>query len=247
MDLPLVARLIASPPLDVLSQIRINFSMVLNLLLSFTPAQIEGLLERSFATFVRERRQQTLVYHFNRYLTFLQETEYVTPDGKLTEIGRWTSRLRVDQPLIIAEALRRGVLPSDPARLAALMASFVYEREPGDWRGEDQVSRVLEREVVQARRALQPFVARLAHRGFETRPLYLLPAWTMYAWATGEPWTRVVRTSGLAAGDVAMLASRTADHLRHLRSLDEVFPSVAAAAGRAIHLLLREPVVPETE
>jgi ATP-dependent RNA helicase HelY len=51
MDAHLAARLVSAPPTDVGSQIRINFSMVLNLLLSHTPEQVEDLLKRSFATF----------------------------------------------------------------------------------------------------------------------------------------------------------------------------------------------------
>jgi len=51
MDLRLIARLMVSPPSDVLSQIRMNFSMVLNLLLSHSPDQIEELLDKSFAAF----------------------------------------------------------------------------------------------------------------------------------------------------------------------------------------------------
>jgi len=246
MDLPHVTRLVASPPLDVLSQIRINFSMVLNLLLTYEPAQIERLLERSFATYVWEGRQPILVRHFQRHLRFLRETGYVTPTGRLTEIGRWASQLRVDQPLLIAEGLRRGVLPaSDPALLAALIAAFVYDREPDERLWDDRVPRPLERALVEVQRSLQPFAVRLAHRGFETRPLYLRPAWTMYDWARGEEWTRIVRASGIAAGDLAMLVSRTADHLRHLSALGRVFPAVAATAERAIDLIMREPVTVE--
>ena len=46
MDVRLAARLIEAPPSDVTSQIKINFSMVLNLLLSHAPQQVEDLLQR---------------------------------------------------------------------------------------------------------------------------------------------------------------------------------------------------------
>jgi hypothetical protein len=39
-----------------------------------------------------------------------------------------------------------------------------------------------------------------------------------------------------------MLISRTADNLRHIRTLGAVFPQVAATAGQAVDLILREPV-----
>jgi len=50
MDVGHIVRLLKSPPSDVISQIRINFSMALNLLMSHPPDQIEDLLRRSFAT-----------------------------------------------------------------------------------------------------------------------------------------------------------------------------------------------------
>lgn len=43
-----------SPPEPIRSQLKINFSMVLNLLLSHTPSEIRFLLERSFLTFKQE-------------------------------------------------------------------------------------------------------------------------------------------------------------------------------------------------
>jgi hypothetical protein len=41
-----------------------------------------------------------------------------------------------------------------------------------------------------------------------------------------------------------MLILRTADNLRHIRSLAEVFPEASLTAAKAIDLILRDPVVP---
>ncbi len=51
MDIPYVAELVHARATDVISQIRINFSMTLNLLLSHDPGQIRELLDKSFATY----------------------------------------------------------------------------------------------------------------------------------------------------------------------------------------------------
>jgi len=242
MDTWLIGRLFNSPPSDVLSQIKVGFSMVLNLLLSHTPDQVESLLERSFATYARRKQQEVLVRHFRRHLRFLQDTGYVDGDGRLTDIGRWASQLRVDQPLMIAEGLRRGVLPaSNPALLAAVMASFVHGRRLDDRADEGSLPKKLEGSLITVQRSLKPFALRLKRRGFESRPLLSMPAATMYAWARGQPWWRTLLKSRMAAGDFAMLASRTADHLRHIRTLGRVFPQVAATAGQAIDLIMREP------
>ena len=85
MDVRLVARLLSSPASDIESQIRIDFSMVLNLLLSHRPEQIRGLLSRSFATFLlsRSRRglkipesREHLWQEFMRHLNFLKATGF---------------------------------------------------------------------------------------------------------------------------------------------------------------------------
>ena len=70
---------------------------------------------------------------FLHHLDFLKETGYVTESGALTGDGVWASRLRVDQPLMIAEGFRLKVFPdSNPALLAAIIALFVNERESDD-------------------------------------------------------------------------------------------------------------------
>jgi hypothetical protein len=48
---------------------------------------------------------------------------------------------------------------------------------------------------------------------------------------------------GMTEGDLAMLVSRTADNLRHVASLSNVYPAVARTSGQAISLILREPAV----
>ena len=156
--------------------------------------------------------------------------------------------MRVDQPLLIAEGLRRHVLPAgDPALLAAVMASFVHERETDDALDSRDLPRRLEQSILEIRRSLRPFVIQTKTAGFETRPLYLRPAAAMYAWATDAPWHRAVSIAQMADGDLTMLVSRTADNLRHIQALGDAFPRIARAAGQAIDLILREPVTLQYE
>ena len=245
MDLKHIAELWASSPLGVPSRVQISFSMVLNLLLSHTPAEIEHLLGRSFAAYRRDRYMvRHLVEEFERYLAFLRRQDYVTPEGLPTESGQWASLLRVNQPLLIAEALKRKLLPhADAAALAAIVASFVNERETDDRLRRGLVSRALERSYVRISRGLRPFAAEMERAGFETRPLYLRPAAAMYAWASGETWRRAVTISQLAEGDLTMLVSRTADNLRHIQALRTPFPAVSRAAAEAVGMIMRDPVI----
>jgi superfamily II RNA helicase len=66
-------------------------------------------------------------------LKFLAAKGYVNDREELTAEGLWASRLRVDQPLMIAEGFRQGLFPQDdPALLTAMITVFVNEKETDD-------------------------------------------------------------------------------------------------------------------
>ncbi len=256
LDLRLAARLVTAPPSDVLSQIRINFSMVLNLLLSHTPDQIEELLKRSFAAYIithGRRKQHSVPGHeklwndFLHHLKFLQDHAYVDPiSARLTPEGLWASQLRVDQPLLIAEGFRRDLFPEkDPALLAAVVAAFVNEREASDRLEGKETPNRLTKAFNKIYKGLRPFARDLLTGGFACRQLYLRPAAAMYAWASERPWSWVVTLAELEEGSLAMLVLRTADHLRHICALGDVFPEAAETAAQAIEKIMRDPVITE--
>ena len=257
MDIPLVAELINSEPSPIVSQIKTTFSMVLNLLLSHSPEQIEDLLEKSFASYqiIREKKKKAskrlfdqdkafLRQTFYDHLYFLMETGYVQQDGRLTDDGRWASQLRIDQPLLIAEGFKLGIFPeNDPAELAAMISLFVNEREADDRFKKGDLPSRFTSDFFRVKTGLTPFAKLMYQRGFPVRPLFMRPALTIFEWASGKNWEQVLKISELAEGDLAMLILRTADNLRHIRSLRDVFPIAAENAGKAIELILRDPVV----
>ncbi len=256
MDLRMIARLLGSSPSDVVSQIKINFSMVLNLLLSHAPDQIEKLLERSFATYLLSLRdarrgkseasradRMFLWRDFQRHLEFLQHSRYVLPDGRLTDDGLWASRLRVDQPLLIAEGFRLGAFPvKDPVLMAAVVSCFVFEKESDDHLDSKSLPKALKHAFAGLREALTPFAHQMFAAGFPVRPLFIRPAAATYAWANGAPWETVLQIAEMEEGIFSSLILRIADNLRHIRNLKDIFPEPAASASAAIDLILRDPV-----
>lgn len=259
MDVRSIAGLVNAPPTDVISQIRINFSMVLNLLLSHSPSQIEDLLKKSFAAYTikkqKERRKlhkstsferdeyAFLVDDFYRHFNFLKKCSYVRKDGILTADGKWAAKLRVDQPLMIAEGFRQNVFPeSDPVLLAAIMTVFVNEDETNDRIKKDVVPQNLLGLFFNLKSRLQPFTRLMLGHGFDVRPFFFRPAVSIFAWASEQPWEKVVAISEMEEGDLAMLILRTADNLRHIKALSEVFPKAAETAAKSINLIMREPV-----
>ena len=254
MDVRHICRLLGSPATDVRSQIRINFSMTLNLLLSHALDQVRDLLRLSFATYLRRLKRERhgrpasgnvhLWDDFTRHLEFLRVKGYVDESGKLTVDGVWASRLRVDQPLLIAEGFRHGLFPADrPALMAAVIAVFVNEREADEHVDRRYLPADLLKSYQRMARHLMPLQQEMADWGFEGRTLYLRPAAAVFAWANGSTWEEAVGIAEVEEGDFAMLVLRTADNLRHVRALEEVFPLHAGSAARAIDLILRDPVV----
>jgi len=255
MDLRLVARLIGSSSSNVYSQIKINFSMVLNLLLSHTPNQIEEILEKSFASYQLLQTKKNkhffmedkkyLWRDFQQHLNFLKENGYVTETDKLADDGKWASKLRIDHPLLIAEGFRLDIFPeSDPALLAALIASFVNEREDADDHLNTQlIPKALLKRFLIVKKSLRPFAKQMRSRGFDAKSLCIRPAAAIYSWARGNSWDNLLDISGLAEGDLARLILRTSDNLRHIRNLTQFFPKVAEASVKSIEMILRDPLV----
>ncbi|MFZ2633008.1 MAG: DEAD/DEAH box helicase [Desulfosalsimonadaceae bacterium] len=262
MDIRLVEQLFNDPPSDVFSQIKINFSMVLNLLLSHAPEQVKELLDKSFAAYLMATKgrkkidgqfiganARLLWQSFLDHLDFLKEKEYVTSEDKLSDDGEWTSQLRIDHPLMVAEGFRKNLFPqSNPAMLAAIMAAFVNERESDDEAIDlSLVPKSLFQIFKKIDNGLKPFAEELEDSGFAAPALFFLPAVTVYLWAKGMPWEKVLEISKMAEGNLAMLILRTADNLRHIKNIGRVFPDAALTSGRAIDLILRDPVIPTFE
>lgn len=257
MDLEHIGELFGSPPSPIQSRIHINFSMVLNLLLSHSPDQVEDLLQKSFATWQMDRKRGSkratdfyslLVEEFHRHLRFLQQTGFITDKGKLTADGFWASKLRVDQPLLIAEGFRQKCFPAEePELLAAIFASLVNERETDDENIRQDVPEKLRVSFYAAVKGLSDFALQMLDNNFDAYPLYFRPALAVYAWMNEASWDTVLRLSKLEEGDLVSLILRTADNLRHVRALREVFPLASASAAAALEIMLRPPVVSEDE
>jgi ATP-dependent RNA helicase HelY len=190
-----------------------------------------------------EHTRAGLWISFQRHLRFLRETGFATADGRLTPDGYWACNLRVDQPLLIAEAIRKHCLDdASPAGLASALAPFVWDRgiemETVGGGETDEAEQVFHKVAA----AIEPLRDLHRLRGFEVPPLLFWPAEAVYMWASGCLWERLVETVRANEGDLASLMTRTADHLRQVIGLTETHPKLAAHAAEAVRLILREPV-----
>ncbi|MCX7981812.1 MAG: DEAD/DEAH box helicase [Syntrophales bacterium] len=248
MDFRHIEKLLGSPPESVNSQIKADFAMVLNLLMSQTPEGIKEIVEHSFAAFQSKDKRRgsvnSLWKDFERHIDFLKAEGFVDENNRLTEDGLWASQLRLDQPLLIAECLRQRVFPQDAALLAALVSAFAYDGDQDiRLRGPRRPPAKLLKVFRQVLSAIKPLAKRIQERAFEVRPLYFWPVQIMYDWARGWDWDLLVQETGISEGEMAMLILRTADNLRQIRSLSGTHEEIARVADQAIALIMREPVV----
>ena len=183
--------------------------------------------------------------NFKRHVRFLKEVGFVDDSDRLTPEGEWASRLRLDYPLLIAEAIRKQAFNSiTPEVLAGCIAPFVWDRvqelvlkidDPLELQDmEEAFHSILKR--IESIRELK------LRRGFENPPIFYWPAVAIYMWAKGVPWEKLFFYVPVDEGDMASMVVRTADHLRQVVNLGETHPELTSTARAAIDLIIREPV-----
>ncbi|MFH0959762.1 MAG: DEAD/DEAH box helicase [Pseudomonadota bacterium] len=250
-DVPLAYELLLSSPEPLRSRIAINFSMVLNLLLSHDPAGVIKLLEMSFSAHnlnqTRSRKiKLKLLDGFSNHLHLLQELDYVDGDGTPTVDGKWAAKLRLDHPLLIAELIRRGEFSRlDPISLAAMISPFVVDKER-DIHISRQLwsdTRHLWKKFRHMIQELKPLINFMIERGFDFPSISFWPCAATFSWANQAPWDDLTENLSADEGDIAMMLLRTADHLRQLAGLEDEQPQLSKAARTAIAFIMRPPII----
>ncbi|HVF55115.1 MAG TPA: DEAD/DEAH box helicase [Pyrinomonadaceae bacterium] len=192
--------------------------------------RIEAMREEVWRPFERRAR---VLHHFG-YLDFFAE--------RVTERGRWLADLRLDRPLLIGEAIERGLFASlDAARAAGLMAALASDAER-DY-GELPLDDALVTSLGQFDRIAYE-VARVEwQQELEPAPeINFSAAATAARWARGVDWATLVRETRAEEGDLFRMLSRTGESLLQIGGLHESHPAAARVAAAAAASILREPV-----
>jgi superfamily II RNA helicase len=193
----------------------------------------------------REGTGKGLWSSFMHHVRFLKETGFVDETDHLTPQGHWASKLRLDQPLLIAEAIITGAFEgASPEIMGACMAPFVWDR---DQEIEPKAESPLDlKEMGEAFQGVLNKIEGMQRlkkkRGFDSPPILIWPAAALYLWAMRVPWEELLHFLPIDEGDLASLIMRTADHLRQVVNLSETHPQLASVAQRAIEGITREPV-----
>ncbi len=182
---------------------------------------------------------------FKKHVRFLKATGFVDERDRLTQDGLWASKLRLDHPLLIAEAIRKEAFAgASPEIVAGCLAPFVWDRaiemdfkieSPLDLGGvEKAFHKTLD--LIEDLRHLQ------VSRGFNSPQVFFWPCAALFLWASGLPWKSLLNVIPVNEGDLTSLIARSADHLRQVANLTETHPALSAMAAKAVDQILREPV-----
>ena len=252
MDLNHIRRMLFRAPEDILSQLKNDFGMILNLLLSQSPADVRAIFERSFAAYQQSKGKpdastsaaSSLWADFQRHLKILQKEGFVDSTGRLTPDGYWAAKLRLDHPLLVAQCLRENAFPEDNEKfLAAVVAVFAYDRDDEMKLAVKDFPPKLTQALKKVVHAVRPLANRLEAAGFITAKLQPSAGVAMYYWAQGRSWESIIKFTSIAEGDMASLVLRTADNLRQIAALKDTHPEISACAYKAREAILREPVL----
>ncbi len=161
---------------------------------------------------------------------------------KITGRGRWLADLHVDRPLLVGEALERGLFDSlEFQQLGGVVAALTADED----RNYGQLE--LDDGLVNALAQFEDVGFKVSSEewklGIEPAPdLNFSAAAAAVRWATGAEWGKLVRETGAEEGDLFRMLSRTGEALLQLAGLHKTHADAARVAAVAAEAILREPV-----
>ncbi|HJB62120.1 MAG TPA: DEAD/DEAH box helicase [Candidatus Microbacterium pullistercoris] len=188
-------------------------------------------------------RTGTVARQFDRIVDVLAALDYVRiaeGDTVLTEAGSRMKRIYGDRDLLVAESLRRDLWRRlDPAALAALACTLVYEPRRGEQNGDYGLPRGPFREALDVTERLWAELDDLEHdhRLPGTAPLAPGLAQAMTMWARGQSLDHVLGTADMAAGDFVRWTKQTIDLLDQISLVAD--GDLARTARRALDAVRR--------
>ncbi len=171
--------------------------------------------------------------HFG-YLDFRSE--------KVTDSGKWLADLRVDRPLLVGEALARGVFSEiDHTVMAGLMAAMAADADRNY--GELYLSDDLLEAITNAEEVIYDVSKIEWPFGIEpVEEINLTAAAAAERWTGGMAWPDLVKRTGAEEGDLFRLLSRTGEALMQIAQLRESHPDAARMARETAEMMLRDPI-----
>ncbi len=168
---------------------------------------------------------------------------YLNFEGeKVTERGRWLADLHIDRPLIVGEALEKGLFNQlEHKHFAGVMAALTADedRDYGELELDDDMVTLLSKfEDIGFKVSGEEW-----KQGVEPAPdLNFSAAGAAAHWAGGAEWSEIVRRTRAEEGDLFRMFSRTGEALLQVAGLRRSHPQAAQLAAVVAEMVLREPV-----
>ncbi len=191
-------------------------------------------------------RTNTIARRFDRLCAVLGELEYLVKDPKgewqVTQRGKLLKGVYSENDLLIAQTILGGVLdPLDPASLAAVCSTFVYESRRGD---PDEAPSVPGGPTQKALDDIHQIWGQVEgvehdHKVHESRTLDAGLAWALYRWAKGATLMKILTTNDVTAGDFVRWVRQVIDLLGQIVAVTAQDSDLHANAIAAIDLCQR--------
>ncbi|MGI8786155.1 MAG: hypothetical protein ACR2HG_00150 [Pyrinomonadaceae bacterium] len=161
---------------------------------------------------------------------------------KVTESGKWLADLRVDRPLLVGEALRRGIFNNlQTKQIAGLMAALAADSD------RNYGELYLSDELLETLTKFEDVIFDVSNiewkNGVEPAPeMNFSAAAAAESWAGGMIWSDLVFKTKAEEGDLVRLLSRTGEALMQVAHQKDSNAEAAAIARRTAEIILREPI-----
>ena len=191
-------------------------------------------------------RTNTIARRFDRLCEVLAGLDYLakSPQGEwqVTRRGDLLKGVYSENDLLIAQTIVGGVLdPLDPASLAAVCSSFVYESRRGD---SDEAPSVPGGPTQKALDEIYEIWGQVEgiehdHKVHESRKLDAGLAWALYRWAKGATLMKILTSNDVTAGDFVRWVRQVIDLLGQIVAVTPQDSDLHANAVAAIDLCQR--------
>lgn len=203
-DLDSIAEITSQDSEEIISQFRISYNLVLNLINRYEWPIIEKLLQSNFGYFVKP---YNIVHEFKGLEKKLKKLGYLDFEG-LTDKGMTASKLYSNE-LIVTEMIHHDffeILSED--QINVLIASLIYERRRADKFNTKQtkINKILD--LVTTNK-----IVKKAIKDTNLKALYH----TVHKWSTGSTFKDILKESNLLEGDIIRLFRQIIDSLQQIR------------------------------
>lgn len=191
-------------------------------------------------------RTNTIARRFDRLCSVLGDLEYLVKDPRgewqVTQRGDLLKGVYSENDLLIAQTILAGVLDDlDPATLAAVCSTFVYESRRGD---SDEAPSVPGGPTQRALDQIHQIWGHVEgiehdHKVHESRKLDAGLAWALYRWARGATLMKILTSNDVTAGDFVRWVRQVIDLLGQIVAVTPPDSALHANAMTAIDLCKR--------